>query len=404
MEAQGLSLSDPGRGALSLLQIAQGGRRINKTLMKSVHNLATILIVSISLLGSGSVAQAQTAPTGNCRYFPETGHYVCNEFLAFFETRGDLKTFGYPLTEAFVDPTHDGLWVQYFQRARMEEHPHNQPPYDVQLGLLIDELGYTYPSADPDELPEPGAPSHHYFPETQHVVSYAFLDFFRENGGLDIFGYPRSEMVYEGGLVVQYFQRARMEWHRERTPGDQIVLTNVGEMYIERFGLPGDYDRRVDDDLDTDAPEIVSRHHQVFLPLIILDAERRRVRPTPTEPSPTVPSPAAPTPTAPSGNVTALNVSASVRYPITGRTGTQTAYIYVNDQEERPVAGAEGVIVVHYPSTEVTCVTKPTDAAGFTRCSFDIPSPPVGKQVTIDITVTYEGLTATTQTSFMPWW
>ena len=117
-----------------------------------------------------------------------------------------------------------------------------------------------------------------------------------------------------------------------------------------------------------------------------------------------MPSPATPTPAASSGDVRALDVSASVRYPITGRTGTQTVFIYVNDQQGRPVAGAEARLVVHYPADERTCVAEPTDAAGSTRCSFEIPSPPVGKQVVVSITVTYQDLTGTTQTSFMPWW
>jgi len=375
--------------------------------MKSVRHLTIIVIAAISLFGRVCVAQSPTVPAGDCRYFPETGHYVCGKFLNFFETRGRLEIFGHPLTEAFLDPTHSGLRVQYFQRARMEEHPYNSAPYDVQLGLLVDELGYTYPPAHPDELPSPDDPSHHYFPETQHVVSYTFLDFFRDNGGLDIFGYPRSEMIYEDDRVVQYFQRARMEWHRDRPRGQQIILTKLGEIYVERFSIPAEPDRRLPAPARGEGwAQYASR---VFLPLILADTEPRRASPTPRAPSPAMPSPTAtsvatPSPAATSSNVTRLDVSASVRYPITGRTGTQTAFIYVNDQRGRPVAGAEANLVIHYQSGDVTCVARPTDGSGFTRCSFEIPSPPVGKRVVIDITVTYQGLTASTQTFFMPWW
>jgi hypothetical protein len=363
--------------------------------MKSVRYL-TIIIVSIALLGSVSVAQSPTVPAGRCRHFPKTGHYVCDKFLDFFETRGSLEIFGYPTTEAFIDPTHSGLRVQYFQRARMEEHPYNQPPYDVQLGLLVDELGHIYPPADQDELPDPDDASHHYFPETQHVVSYAFLDFFHDHGGLDIFGYPRSEMVYEEGLVVQYFQRARMEWHHSRAPGQQIVLTNMGERYIKRFDVPGDVELPLPPPARGETTETAPSRppYRAFLPLILASAR----------PGTPPPSPIRPSPTAPSTKATELEVSASVRYPITGRTGTQTAFIYVNDQDGRPIARAEVILTVHYQPDEVTCTPRPTDGSGFTRCSFDIPSPPVGERVVIDVTVTYEGLTATTQTFFMPWW
>ena len=411
---------------LDALGAAQDSRRSNDaTLMKSARHLAiaiTITVISSFLhLGEVSVAQPPTVPARDCRYFARTGHHVCGKFLDFFETRGGLEIFGYPLTQAFVDPTHHNLRVQYFQRARMEEHPSNPPAYQVQLGLLVDELGHVYPPAGPEEVPAPGDPAHHYFPETQHVVSHAFLTFFREHGSLDIFGYPRSEMIYEDGLVVQYFQRARMEWHRENPPGQQIILSNVGEWYIERFGIPGDYDQPREADapeeglLATPSPE----RSRIYLPYILVDAQptapAKPAVPAPTKtpfatptslPTP-VPLPtSAPPPTAiaPSNNVTALDVSGSVRYPITGRTGTQTVYVYVNDQLKRPVPGAEVTMVVHYESGDRPCVAEPTDVSGFTRCSFDIPSPPVGKQVVIDITVTYEGLTGETQTSFMVWW
>jgi hypothetical protein len=102
--------------------------------------------------------------------------------------------------------------------------------------------------------------------------------------------------------------------------------------------------------------------------------------------------------------VTQLDVTASVRYPITGRTGTQTAFVYVNDQHGRPVARAEATLTVHYPDEELTCMARPTDGSGFTRCSFDIPSPRVGKRIVIDILVRYDGMTGSTQTFFVAWW
>jgi hypothetical protein len=177
----------------------------------------------------------------DCRYFHESGHYACGEFLSFFNTWGGLEVFGYPLSEAFHDPAHGGLYVQYFQRARMEWHGANPDPYKVEVGLLADELGYSFPPARPEQIPPSNGSLHRYFPETRHVASYAFLDYFREHGGLQIFGYPRSEFMYEGGHVVQYFQRMRMEWHPERAVGSQMLLANLGEVYIERFGVPGNY-------------------------------------------------------------------------------------------------------------------------------------------------------------------
>lgn len=64
--------------------------------------------------------------------------------------------------------------------------------------------------------PQPKAPDAPadslYFPETGHAVELGFLAFFKTNGGLAQFGYPRTDAMNEGGATVQYFQRAVMEF------------------------------------------------------------------------------------------------------------------------------------------------------------------------------------------------
>lgn len=326
--------------------------------MKSRQGSLVLALMVALLLSSISAGHPQTAGE-NCRYFTETGHYVCDEFRQFFETRGGLEIFGFPISEAFDDPAR-GLRVQYFQRVRMELHPYNRDPYKVQLGLLADELGYIYPRARPEQIPAFNSSLHHYFPETGHVVSYAFLEYFREHGGLDIFGYPRSEFTYENGYIVQYFQRAKMEWHPEDT-AMPMHLANLGEIYIERFPIPEEY----------------------------------------TEPQPPpIIGPSTPC----AGLVTRLDVSASVRYVITGRTGKQTVFVYVNDQQHKPVQGATARMVVHYQSGDQSYNFPPTNASGFAMYSFDILSSPPGRKVVIDVAVTNGCLSGTTQTFFLPWW
>jgi hypothetical protein len=361
-----------------------------------------VLIIAVALpVGIRAVAHAQPVPIDSCRYFYETGHYVCDQFLQFFETRGGLETFGYPLSERYSDPARGGLLVQYFQRARMEWHPDNPESYRVQLGLLIDELGYRYPPARAEDIPAPDDPAHHYFPETEHVVSYAFLDTFREQGGLDIFGYPRSEFLFEEGTVVQYFQRARMDWLRDQ-PGQPMRLANVGEWYVATVPVPEQYFRAAP---PPSSPVPAPRPSTEFFPLVLANARPHTpaASPEPSRPPETV-VPAAPPTAEPRAPVTALRLSAVVRYPITGQTGTQTVFIYVNDQEGRPVEGASAQVFVHYPWGDQDCSPAPTDAAGFTRCSFEILSPTPGEQVLIDIELAYDGLRGTTQSSFMPWW
>ena len=50
-----------------------------------------------------------------------------------------------------------------------------------------------------------------YFTQTGHNLSGAFLTFWRRYGGLDTFGYPRTEPFTEGGHLVQYTDRFRLD-------------------------------------------------------------------------------------------------------------------------------------------------------------------------------------------------
>jgi N-acetylmuramoyl-L-alanine amidase len=99
--------------------------------------------------------------------------------------------------------------------------------------------------------PAPPVPGARYFAETGHNVGGAFREAFEGYGaavaavrdaaasgaadaavagGVRLFGYPRTEELQEGGRTVQYFQRARFEWHPERggTP-DEVRLAPLGE-------------------------------------------------------------------------------------------------------------------------------------------------------------------------------
>ncbi|RLC67016.1 MAG: hypothetical protein DRI48_03365 [Chloroflexi bacterium] len=312
--------------------------------------IMTVVVLVSSVAATRRPQHLAQQPTEDCEYFVETGYYVCDEFLEFFETRGGLEIFGYPISEAFNDPSR-GLLVQYFQRARMEWHPYNPEPYKVLLGLLAQELGYCRPPINAAEIPPFNNSLRHYFPETGHVVAYAFLDYFNEKGGLDIFGYPCSEFMYEDGYVVQYFQRARMEWHPEVVSGQRMRLTNLGEIYLSRIQ-------------NNELPQLVEG----------------------------------------TALVTRLQVSASVRHIITGQGGRQIVFVYVTDQLDQPVPGAAVGMVVRYQSGDQIYELEPSDENGFTSHSFDILPAPQGRKVIIDVTAMYDELTAKTQTFFLPWW
>ncbi len=59
-----------------------------------------------------------------------------------------------------------------------------------------------------------------FFSQTGHTLAYSFRAFFDAHGGLPMPGLPLTEVFMENGLPVQYFERARLEWHAE----EQLVL------------------------------------------------------------------------------------------------------------------------------------------------------------------------------------
>jgi hypothetical protein len=311
------------------------------------------------------------------RYFSETGHSVRGEFLDFFEAHGGLAVFGYPLTDEF---TQDGRRIQYFQKVRMEWHPEFPEPYNVQLGLLGDELGYRKPPISSAEIPPANHPQRRYYPETGHTVSFAFLTYFDEHGGLDIFGYPITEFLIERGRIVQYFQRACLEWHPENPHPYKVQLGLLGETDIDKKTA----EKKLDSTLLNPQP-----------PPAILTT------PTPSSTSAISAPTDTPTPLPP---VTAIDVSASVKHAITGREGYQTISIYVTDQRGRGLPGAQVSFVAHYTTGDRAFPAPPTDTNGYTHHIFSVDNPLPGYIIVIDVTVTYGRLTATTQTSFLPWW
>jgi hypothetical protein len=67
-----------------------------------------------------------------------------------------------------------------------------------------------------------------WFDETGFFVGGAFWEFWRERGGLPIFGYPLSGEFQEDGMTVQYFERAVFEWHPDNTAPYQVMLRRLG--------------------------------------------------------------------------------------------------------------------------------------------------------------------------------
>ena len=87
-----------------------------------------------------------------------------------------------------------------------------------------------------------------------------------------------------------------------------------------------------------------------------------------------------------------------------GREGTQTVFVYVNDQRHEPVQDTAVAIIVRYQTGPQAQACDPTNESGFTKCSFDVNLLPPGEKIIIDVSAGYGSLTASTQTFFIPWW
>jgi hypothetical protein len=63
-----------------------------------------------------------------------------------------------------------------------------------------------------------------YFEQTDKYLCFGFRSYWQQYGGLEIFGYPITNEIQEDGLTVQYFERARLEWHPGVWPERHDVL------------------------------------------------------------------------------------------------------------------------------------------------------------------------------------
>ncbi len=72
------------------------------------------------------------------------------------------------------------------------------------------------------------APSR-YITETGHNLGGPFQSFYAANGGAAIFGNPLTDQLTEDGLMVQYFEYARLELH----PDGSMTLARLGALLTE---------------------------------------------------------------------------------------------------------------------------------------------------------------------------
>lgn len=184
------------------------------------------------------------APKSGCTYFPATHHNLCAGFQAYWNQFGGLAVFGMPLTEEFQE---NGVTTQYFERQRFEWHPGAWPArYDVLLGLLGDEVTAGRGTEAPFLATTAKSSANcTYYGATGHNLCAGFRAYWNMYGGLAVYGFPISEEFQEKnpdtGVVytVQYFERARFEWHPGEWPARfDVMLGRLGAQVLQaRYGV-----------------------------------------------------------------------------------------------------------------------------------------------------------------------
>ncbi|HET9015631.1 MAG TPA: L,D-transpeptidase family protein [Thermomicrobiaceae bacterium] len=212
---------------------------------------ALVLIVVTAIVAAGfggfsvPAARAASSILPAEVYFSQTGHNLGGDFLSAWQDNGGLMVFGYPISEPI---TENGRTVQYFERARFELHPeYAGTRYVVEASLLGDWATQSERSTPPFQ-PRPtnstGDSNCTFYPETGHYLCNGFRNYWEQNGGLWVYGYPISEEFQQKNpdtgqtYTVQYFERARFEYHPENagTPYE-VLLGRLGASYAAAQGV-----------------------------------------------------------------------------------------------------------------------------------------------------------------------
>jgi len=319
--------------------------------------LGIVLIFSLALGWFSAFAQTVEPPAEDQHYYPQHGHWVTKEFLDFYQSVPDPgKIFGYPITESFHDISSNHI-VQYFENTRFELFPDNPPELRVKqtpLGVYF----YDFTGQEL-QLPE-NFPACKYFLESRKQVCYAFLDYFEANGGAAQFGYPISNFEIRDGLIVQYFQYARFEWHPELPQGEHVLLTDLGSRYFKKVGED---------------------------PIRLMAAAWLN----PDSGSPQT--------------ILSLQVRAFPQYAVLPQTGAQTVYIIVQDQNLLPVSDVLVILTIKLPSGKEQRIALPgsTDKFGVIKFTFDYAGQPTGV-AQVWVTALYENFQKQSVTSFRIWY
>lgn len=337
--------------------------------MKRLPICAGLVLAVLLIAGNLQVVAAQSP--ASCLFVKETSHNIHGAFLAFYDSHNGPVIFGSPLSEAFIE---NGALVQYFTFARLEFVPSNPEPFRVLPGLLGMTYGITDPPVQSIVIPSQNDPNFKYFPETGLIVGFAIKDYWLAQGGMEIIGYPVSQLRYENGLFVQYFQRARLEWNPADLGPNKVRKSPVGQTVLDKK-YAADFQWRAPAVKDWCPDPMGARPQHTATPVLRL--------PTPV----------------PTTTVMAMQVE--LHFPATPTRGPQYVDVIVDDQTtKQPLKGVALSAAIQSVRGTRHIPLMATDAHGKTTFSFDIGNQPAGSMTTVTVNAFLGHLTATASKSF----
>lgn len=193
---------------------------------------------------TGTPTDTDTDTSASWQSTTPTGFEVAYQFENFYDGSGGLPTFGYAISAPVLE---ESRLVQYYERQRFERHlEHEGTPYEVQLGLLgvAAAARHGLLGTEPFQPRAAGTGSDQncdFFPETGHRLCFGFRDYWQSSGlefgdagvsyreSVALFGYPISEEFVDPatGRTVQYFERARFEYHSEHAGTPYAILLGL---------------------------------------------------------------------------------------------------------------------------------------------------------------------------------
>lgn len=259
-----------------------------------------------------------------------------------------------------------------------------------------------------------------YFPESGHLIRDPFLHAFQQRGGISMFGYPLTDAyVDENGTLVQTFQRAKFQLTvrgvelapigRDLRLGDPQPDLRVDpalkDFYVSQggdvtFGMALDASRQENGVLAQDFERArLVREADGSVHLADLGAAYLAAFPPPhTDGQAAIRLHGTPTPPPP------IRVSISVEHPAVPQGGEQTLYVYVEDGEGHPVAGAKSLAVLRYDQARAEVEMPDTDSNGLASVRFKAPPALPGSQVVVELHLLSGEIFFTVETTYFQWW